>query len=138
MIQYTFKVYPQGRGREVYRVFTMSGEFTLDDLCEYILEEFDFIHEHLYEFCMDNRPYSDSCLEYRDEMERTHTNIPIRQLDLKKGQKFTLHYDYGDDWLFVINTQRVDKVNTEEPPCLLKSKGSVEQYLDYDEWDDEY
>ena len=33
MINYTFKVYPKGRGREVFRVFTMSGEYTLDDLC---------------------------------------------------------------------------------------------------------
>lgn len=45
MIQYTFKVYPKGRGREIYRVFTMSGQDTLDDLCDYILQEFDFSHE---------------------------------------------------------------------------------------------
>lgn len=98
MINYTFKVYPKGRGREVFRVFTMSGEYTLDDLCGYILDEFDFSNEHLYKFCMDNKPYTGTCLEFRDMKDRTHTNIPIKNLNLQKGQNFTLHYDYGDDW----------------------------------------
>lgn len=71
---------------EKYTEYSMSGEVTLDGLCEYILEEFDFCHEHLYEFCMDNRPYTGKCLEYRDEAGRTHMNIPIKQLDLKKAK----------------------------------------------------
>ena len=135
MIKYTFKVYPKGRGREVFRVFTMSGEYTLDDLCGYILDEFDFSNEHLYEFCMDNKPYTGNSLEFCDMAGRTHTNIPIQNLNLQKGQKFTLHYDYGDDWLFIIHTQSVDVADTEEAPRRLKAKGSVEQYPDYDDWD---
>ena len=39
---------------------------------------------------------------------RTHTNISIKKLNLQKGQNFTLHYDYGDDWLFIIHTQSID------------------------------
>ncbi len=45
MKKYTFKVYLAGRGREVYRIIEMTGEKTLDDLCEFILESFDFIHD---------------------------------------------------------------------------------------------
>lgn len=137
MFRYTFKVYPKGRGRDVYRVFTISGEDTLDALCEYILDQFDFIHEHLYEFCMDNRPYGNASLEYQDEMGNSHTCISIDELGLTRGQKFTLHYDYGDDWLFVINTQKMERVLSDERPVLLKAKGEIEQYPDYDEWDEE-
>ena len=54
MAKYTFKVYPAGQGRTTYRTMEISGKETLDRLCEFILESFDFIHEHLYEFCMDN------------------------------------------------------------------------------------
>lgn len=136
MIQYTFKVYPKGRGREIYRVFTMSGQDTLDDLCDYILQEFDFSHDHLYEFCMDNHPYSGYGLQYRDEMGETQTDIPIEELRLSKGQKFTLHYDYGDDWLFVITTQKIENVDAYQSAKTLKTKGEVEQYPEYDEWDD--
>ena len=50
-MRYTLKIYPAGRGREIYRTIEISGKDTLDRLCEFILESFDFIHEHLYEFC---------------------------------------------------------------------------------------
>ena len=82
--------------------------------------------------------YAGNSLEFRDMAGRTHTNIPIKKLNLQKGQNFTLHYDYGDDWLFIIHTQSIDVADTEEAPRLLKSKGSVEQYPDYDDWDDDY
>ena len=35
-------------------------------------------------------------LEFRDMEGRTHTDIPIKNLNLQKGQNFTLHYDSGD------------------------------------------
>jgi hypothetical protein len=73
MRKYTFKIYPAGRSREAYRVIEISGEKTLDNLCEFILETFDFIHEHLYEFCMDNRMYSEYSYEYEPENGRPST-----------------------------------------------------------------
>ena len=56
--QYSMKVYPAGMGRNVYRNIEICGDELLDRLCGIILEAFDFIDEHLYEFCMDNRMYS--------------------------------------------------------------------------------
>ena len=41
MARYTLKVYPAGRGREIYRTIMISGKDTLDDLCEFILESFN-------------------------------------------------------------------------------------------------
>ena len=64
MSRYTLKVYPAGHGREIYRTIKISGKETLDRLCEYFLDAFDFIHEHLYEFCMDNRMYSEDSYQY--------------------------------------------------------------------------
>ena len=58
MNQYTLKVHPSGLGNQVYRVLEISGKDDLDRLCMTILKAYDFIHEHLYEFCMDNRPYN--------------------------------------------------------------------------------
>lgn len=56
--QYSMKVYPDGKGREVYRNIEICGNNTLDQLCGIIMYAFDFLDEHLYEFCMDNRMYS--------------------------------------------------------------------------------
>lgn len=64
--QYSMKIYPAGRGRDVYRNIEICGNSTLNQLCEVIPETFDFMDEHLYEFCMDNRKYSRGGTEIRN------------------------------------------------------------------------
>ena len=137
MRRYTLKVYPQGLGREVYRTIEISGTETLDRLCEFILESYDFIHEHLYEFCMDNRMYSEYSYRCDAEGDEPSTDIVIDEIGLVKGQNFSLHYDYGDDWMFTIHVQKIEDERIMKSPSLLKSVGSVEQYPDWDDWEDD-
>lgn len=131
---YTLKVYPAGMGREVYRVIEISGKETLDRLCETILGAFGFLHEHLYEFCMDNRMYSDCSYQSNPEGREPSTRIKIDRLGLSKGQNFSLHYDFGDDWMFTIHVQKIEEESVQKMPSVIKEKGHVEQYPD---WDDE-
>ena len=131
MSRYKLKVYPVGRGRSVYRTMEISGKETLDRLCEFILESFDFIHEHLYEFCMDNRMYSDYSYQYDPEDGGPSTDIAIDEIGLVKGQNFSLHYDYGDDWMFTIHVHKIEEESQKKPPVLIKSVGSVEQYPEW-------
>jgi hypothetical protein len=135
--RYTLKIYPAGRSREIYRIIVISGKDTLDDLCEFILESFNFIHEHLYEFCMDNRMYSEDSYQYDPEDDDPSTDVIIDKIGLVKGQNFSLHYDYGDDWMFTIHVQKVEDEAHRAKPELIKSVGFLEQYPDYDEWDGE-
>jgi hypothetical protein len=135
--KYTFKVYPSGLGRDVYRLIEISGDKTLDDLCECILETFDFIHEHLYEFCMDNKKYSEYSYEYDPQDGGPSTDIKIDKLGFEKGQKFSLHYDYGDDWMFTINVQKIEETDDVVKSTLIRSKGEVEQYPSWDDWDED-
>lgn len=93
--QYSIKVFPAGRGRDVYRNIEICGDETLDQLCKTILDAFDFIDEHLYEFCMDNRQHSTDAY-YATMMEQEpSTDIALDELGLYNGQKFLLHYDFG-------------------------------------------
>ena len=138
MNKYVLKVYPAGMGREVYRVLEIDGSRSLDDLCMLILRSFDFLHEHLYEFCMDNRMYSHASYEYDPEHpKRSQTRRTLDQLGLRKGQKFSLHYDYGDDWMFTIGVQRIEETQEKTESKVVKSKGSVEQYPSWDEDEEE-
>ena len=138
-MRYTLKVYPVGMGRKAYRVITISGKETLDTLCEFILNVFDFSHEHLYEFCMDNKMYSDNSYRYDPEGfdDAPSTNIKIDRIGLQKGQKFSLHYDYGDDWMFAITVQKIEEEGRKSPPTLEKSTGFVEQYPSYEDYEEE-
>ena len=137
MARYTLKVYPAGQGRSIYRTIEISGKDTLDRLCEFIICSFDFVHEHLYEFCMDNRMYSDDSYEYDPEGGSPSTDIAIDKIKLVKGQNFSLHYDYGDDWMFTIHVQKIEDESRRSEPILIKSVGILEQYPDWDEWDDD-
>ena len=137
MSRYTLKVYPAGHGREIYRTIKISGKETLDRLCEYILDTFDFIHEHLYEFCMDNRMYSENSYQYDPEDGGPSTDIAIDKIGLVKGRNFSLHYDYGDDWMFTIHVQKIEDEQRKTNPELIKSVGVLEQYPDYEDWDED-
>jgi hypothetical protein len=53
-----------------------------------------------------------------------------------KGQNFTLHYDFGDDWMFTIHVQKIEVEIEKSAPHVLKAKGEIEQYPSWDEWDE--
>ena len=137
---YTLKVYPAGMSRSVYRTFQISGRETLDTLCSVIIDSFDFIDEHLYEFCMDNRMYSDFSFQSDPEFGELSTKIKLEKLGLIKGQNFSLHYDFGDDWMFTIHVQKIEEEKEKQGPRILKAKGEIRQYpyLDEDEEEEEW
>ncbi len=135
--QYTLKVYPAGQSRTVYRVLEISGEDTLDDLCRAILDAFDFIDGHLYEFCMDNRMYTDYSYQADPEGDGPSTAIEIDKLYLQDGQNFMLHYDFGDDWQFMIHVQKMEDAVEYASPRVIREKGVLEQYPDWEEEDEE-
>ena len=130
---YTLKVYPAGMSRSVYRVIEISGSDTLDQLCGAILDSYDFIDEHLYEFCMDNRMYSDNAYQSDPEDDEPSTKVALDKLHLEKGQNFSLHYDFGDDWMFTIHVQKIDEAAAYKEAKVIREKGAVEQYPEWDE-----
>ena len=134
---YTMKVYPKGRGREAYRVIKISGSATLNGLCKVILDSFDFTDDHLYEFCMDNKMYSRDSYQSAAKTGGRSAKIKIDKLGLNEKQKFSLHYDFGDDWMFVINVQKIQEEAGKCEPCVVKSKGKVEQYPDFEDLEDD-
>lgn len=137
--RYTLKYYPKGRGREVYRVIEISGQDTLDTLCEAIMDSFEFDMEHLYEFCMDNRMYSQHSYQCRPLFDfLPSTRIELGKLGLVPKQKFSLHYDFGDDWMFTIGVQKIEPEGEYAKPVVLKERGRIIQYPDYEDEDEEW
>jgi hypothetical protein len=134
MNKYTFKVYPKGMGREVWRVIEFAGDLSLDMLCMVILHAFDFDSDHMYEFNMDNRLYGSRwSYAYQPYDGGPSTAIPVDEIGLSKGQNFLLHYDFGDDWAFVIHVNKIEEEADEDfHSAVLRSKGSIEQYPEYD------
>ena len=150
---YTFKIYPSGWGRIAYRVMEVGGDKSFDSLAMDILAAFNFGCNHLYEFrntlgrsdrsIIFNPNYdnfnpllgfiggndSDTADEYNDPCpDRRHydSRRPIKFLNPEKSSKFYFHYDFCDDWIFVIH---VSKVEADKPSPdhsnVIKSVGKV-------------
>ena len=108
-MQYTLKVYPTGLGRSVYRTITICGTDTLDQLCMAILSAFDFTAEHLYEFCMDNKMYSEDCYRFNpmevdlfdEDVNRVNGSWGKYLLDLEDMAK-DYESEHGNETLFKI------------------------------------
>lgn len=126
--QYTLKIYPDGRSREVFRTIEICGVRTLRELCWVILDAFDFDHDHLYEFCMDNRMYGRHAYRACPRYDEPSVDITLDELALHKGQKFSLHYDFGDDWMFTITVFKISEVKEPIESRIIKTKGCIEQY----------
>ena len=57
---YTLKIDVQDYDKnKASRIIRIAGSESLDDLCEAIMFAFSFIHEHSYEYLMDNNIPSD-------------------------------------------------------------------------------
>ena len=108
----------------------------MDDLCREILLAFEFDDEHLYEFSMDNRLYSHYSYQSNPQDGEPSTRIKLDKIGLEIKQRFTFHYDFGDDWMFSIIVQNIMETSEKIVSNVTKAKGSIEQYPEWD--DDEY
>ena len=91
-----------------------------------------------YEFCMDNHIYSEDAYQSDPEGEEPSADVTLDEVGLCKGQKFTLHYDFGDDWMFTITVSKIVEVQKDFSPRIVKAKGSIQQYPDWNEDEFDY
>lgn len=85
---------------------------------------------------MDNRMYSDYSYQSDPEGDEPSTRVSLDKIGLMAKQKFSLHYDFGDDWMFTITVQKITETVQKTAPKVMKEKGEIEQYPDGEEDDD--
>lgn len=83
--------------------------------------------------------YDEYNYQSETEVDEPSAAITLDELGLVEKQKFSLHYDFGDDWMFAITVKKISEVPEKIKPRMIKSKGNIQQYPDWDEseWDDE-
>ncbi len=115
----------------------MQGNMTLERLSNAILNACEFDFDHLYRFTYTDRrgvathinhPYMEDGHLWADEFH-------IGDLPLNVGQSMTYLYDFGDNWMFKIQLEKIDPKNSKmKNPVILESQGKApEQY-----WSDDY
>jgi hypothetical protein len=132
---YTFKIWPVYHPK-VWRRVEMTDQHTLEELHLMIQKVFDFDNDHLYSFFPDGDfrskvAYHDS----RGGMGLSAEEVTIGELFLKEHQTLAYLFDYGDEWMFYVELEKIEEGKALlSTPRLLESKGkSPEQYPDWEE-----
>ena len=82
---------------------------------------------------MDNRMYSEYAYQSDSKGDEPSADITLDEVGLCKERKFALHYDFGDDWMFTITVSKISEVQGDFKLRIIKSKGCIQQYPDWDE-----
>lgn len=71
------------------------------------------------------RSRSDYCYQSDSEGDEPSTRVKLDKLGLMIKQKFSLHYDFGDDWMFTITVQNITETAEKTAPRVIKENGIV-------------
>ena len=82
--------------------------------------------------------YSEYSYQSDPEDGEPSTRVKLDKIGLTMKQKFSLHYDFGDDLMFTITVQNITEIADKVSPNVIKGKGFIKQYPEWDEEADEY
>ncbi|MBI4586808.1 MAG: hypothetical protein HY717_22565 [Planctomycetes bacterium] len=121
---FTFKVF---LGRGTWRRIAIDARSDLDSLGAAILGVFDFYEDHLYEFVFQNRfgvTEHVCCPECQEEV--VTSDVRVGDLPLEPGDSMVFHFDFGDDWQFKVDLERIEaERRRQKHPVLLESCGKA-------------
>lgn len=121
----------------------LSADHTLEDLAFAIITAVGFDFDHAFGF------YDNLKNPYRSKMEYTLfadlgqdakeddpgvQDTPVGGV-FKPRKKMIFLFDYGDDWMFLVNCTEELEMRTFKRPKILATSGEApEQYPDYDDF----
>jgi hypothetical protein len=129
-------------GKETYRVMEIEGSTSLNDLAVDITDSYDFLMDHCFGFyskTIGNVLDSEEAYELFTDQEDGVSETGAKGVEkeyvgsvFQKGKSMTFYFDYGDDWLFMVECLDVyDAESGKEYPTLLESQGALEQYPEH-------
>lgn len=117
--------------RGIWRRIQLSSRHTLHDLHKVILDAYEFDDDHLYAFFMQGKPWQGEAYwsPYNDEGPYAD-KVKIGSLNLAIKQKFLYLYDFGDEWTFSVQVEKILETDTTalKPVIIETHGGAPEQY----------
>ncbi len=122
----------------------LSGAASLYDLAALLIEAVGFEFDHAFEFC-DNlkNPYRSKVRYtlFADLGEGEAGDLSVKQTRVqdvfRPRKRLGLHFDYGDDWLFLVQCDSVEPAATKRKVRKILSRTGTppEQYPSEEEFD---
>ena len=116
------------------KIVEVSCEFTLYDLCDFILDSFEFEDDHLHQYFIANAATDSGSFCHQQSIQ--DENLMLREIfPLGNNQALFMNFDFGDNWLFKMteqkSTTRFDK-NACYPRITKQTGNNPEQYPMYE------
>jgi len=126
-----------------WRKISMLGEQNLYKFAEAIIFSFDFYFDHCFGFFSNTENYhvTDSQKKYElfadleDEGIEPVDSDSVKKTKIKKawkkiGERMIFMFDYGDDWRFLVELEKIELAQENRKyPAVLEKKGKTpEQY----------
>jgi len=122
---------------KVYRKLAIPSFIILDELAETILNAFNFDNDHLYEFIFKSDYGITERIAHSDMKSENGCDTSdclVGELPLYEGMELTFHFDFGDDWQFLLLVESLveDGSNSLKPKVIEQQGIPPEQYPDWD------
>lgn len=136
-------LYEKASGKP-HRTLAVPETSMLYSLASAIIESFDFDFDHAFGFYNNVKKWTDSTEGYElfaDVGEESKfkgvRQAKANQIFYDIGKKWLFLFDYGDDWHFIIELERIEQAeNDKRYPLVIESVGDAPpQYEEYDESD---
>lgn len=122
---------------KIWRRLAVSGEQTLADLSQLILESVEFDSDHLDEFTYKNASGRTVRISHPYASGSPSTDqVQIQDLQLSVGASMLYVFDFGDWWEFTVQLEKIDSEDTRTNyAAILEQRGKAPEQ--YPNWDDE-
>ena len=122
----------------VWRRIVIPGTMVLDRLSDVILNSFQFDHDHLYSFIYKGRTGKEVHVNHPYVEDAPFTDeVTVQEVPLRIGTSMTFLFDFGDNWQFNVQLERIDPVDPKlKKPKVLEKKGTPPEQ--YPAWDEEW
>ena len=89
--------------------------------------------DHLYQFSYIDSFGAPQIIAHSACEEELNTDeITIGEIDILPGDPIEFHYDFGDDWKFQIQIEKIDStLNIKKPSIIEKAGRAPKQYAYY-------
>lgn len=117
----------------IWRRIKIQGTECLDTLAVVILNAFNFDYDHLYEFSYtDNFGVAQVIADPRCGEPLDADEIQIGDIDILLGDLIEFRYDFGDDWKFKVQIEKIDPELKIKKPTVIEKEGKApKQYAYY-------
>jgi hypothetical protein len=121
-----------------WRRIALPAKSDLDDLAECIICAFDFDGDHLYGYQFAARDGHQVRVEHPeiDDAEMHTDELAIGELPLNERQSMQFQYDFGANWRFEVQLERIESEGTKiSKPTIVESRGKAPAEYEFDdEW----